>query len=110
MDWLLYGCAVGVAVYLARAWMGYLNTSEGLLDNQRRLRRRIQQHRLLIEERLRAITRLRERVAELSQQAADLRDQLEKRSSLLGEMARREQRRNPEAFLLDGRTGEAGAS
>lgn len=100
MEWTLYTLAVGIIVFLGKTWIDYLDKMEGLLDNQRRLRRKIQQNRLIIEDKENQTERTQECVDGLEREKDNLHGQLDAAEVLFAEMVRKEKRRSPEAFLL----------
>jgi len=107
MDWIFYGLMIGIATFLGKSWIDYMDGMEALLDNQRRLRQKIQQHQLVIEDKAKRLGLKRERVADLEDEKDDVVRELDSAEALLAEMMRKEQRHNPDGFLLELEVQEA---
>jgi low affinity Fe/Cu permease len=101
MDWIFYGLSIGIVTFLGKSWIDYMDRMDRLLNDTRKLRQKIQQHVLKIEEKSKKLGIKRECVMNLEDEKDDLARELHSVEALLVEMMRKEQRHDPEGFLVE---------
>lgn len=101
MDWILYGLSIGIVTFLGKSWIDYLDRMDRLLNEARQLRQKIQKNQLIIEEKSKRLGIKRESVMNLEDEKDDLARELASAEALLAEMMRKEQRHDPDGFLLE---------
>ena len=101
MDWIFYGLSIGIVTFLGKSWIDYMDRMDRLLNDTRTFRQKIQQHVLKIEEKSKKLGIKRECVMNLEDEKDDLARELHSVEALLVEMMRKEQRHDPEGFLVE---------
>jgi hypothetical protein len=101
MDWIFYGLSIGIVTFVGKSWIDYMDWMDRLLNDARQLRQKIQQHLLIVEEKSKKLGIKRERVMNLEDEKDDLAHELSSAEALLAEMMRKEQRHDPEGFLVE---------